>query len=70
MMLRGLSRGQEGRALETRGSPQLKALEVTLSPQQTTALVQAIHFPLKTAVFHLGNRLLLRMSLSTWAEAA
>lgn len=69
-MLGGLSQGQEGHTLETRGSPQLKALEVTLSPQQTPALVQAAHFPLKTAVFHVGNGLLLRMSLSTWVEAA
>lgn len=32
VMLGGSSRVQEGRTLETRGSPQLKALEVTLSP--------------------------------------
>lgn len=69
-MLRGLSQGQEGCSLETQGSPQTKALEVTLSPQQTPALVQAAHFHLRTAVFYLENGIFLRMSLSTRVEAA
>lgn len=69
-MLGGLSQGEEGCTLETQGSPETKALEVTLSPQQIPALVQAAHFHLKTTVFYLENGRLLRMGLSSRADSA